>query len=120
MIPLRAHRAVTILLVVLWGATTACATTYPHLAPVDDEQIRVEIHQALLDDKRIDAESIRVESREGVVILAGAVGSADEARRALSLAGRVPGVQQVVNRLRVASSQVQPLPDERLLPRRSL
>ena len=120
MIPLRARRAVTISLVVLWGATTACATTYPHLAPVDDEQIRIEIQQGLLEDERIDAESIRVQSHEGVVILAGAVGSTDEARRALSLAGRVPGVQQVVNRLRVVASEAQSPPHERLLPNRWL
>ncbi len=102
MIPLRDHRAVTISIVgVLLSAASACATIHPHLAPIDDDQIRVEIHDALQQDDRIDAETISVESRDGVVILAGVAASVDEVRRALRHAGRVRGVQQVVNRLRV-------------------
>jgi len=115
MIPLRGRRTGKIsLAATLSLAAVACATTYPHLAPIDDHQIRIDIHQALHDDERIDAETISVESRDGVVILAGVVGSVDEVRRSLSLAGRVPGVQQVVNRLRVASPQRRPVPDDRL------
>ncbi len=95
----------------LLGAAMACATLYPHLAPIDDDQIRIEIYDALVDDERIDAEAISVESRDGVVILAGVVASLDEVRRALRHAGRVPGVQQVVNRLRVLPSEAQPSAD---------
>ncbi len=109
MIPLRGHHAVAISIVgVLVGAASACATIHPHLAPIDDDQIRVEIHQALQEDERIDAQTISVESRQGVVILAGVVASVDEVRRALRHAGRVRGVQQVVNRLRVVSNGASP------------
>ena len=98
----------------LLGTAMACATVYPHLAPIDDDQIRIEIYDALVDDGRIDAETISVESRDGVVILVGVVDSVDEARRALHHAGRVPGVQQVVNRLRVVPSEARPTADGRL------
>lgn len=113
MIPLPVCRAVTVSRAgLLLTVTVACASTHPHLAPIDDYQIRSEIHNLLRDDDHIDAESINVESRDGVVILVGVVASVDEVQRALRHAGRVPGVQQVVNRLRIISPETLPTADE--------
>ncbi|HJO02595.1 MAG TPA: BON domain-containing protein [Acidobacteriota bacterium] len=114
MIPLPGRRTVTITFAGLLSAIAiACATTHPHLAPIDDTQIRIDVRTSLLDDERIDAETIRVDSRHGVVILVGVVASTDEARRALRHASRVSGVQQVVNRLRIVPTETLTPSDEK-------
>ena len=66
-----------------------------------DEWISAEVRRALHRDDRIDASMLRVETRDGVVVLSGVASTLDQVRRALRLAGRVRGVEQIVNRILV-------------------
>jgi osmotically-inducible protein OsmY len=83
---------------------SACATTREDAGlprPAEDDRIQARVRMALEADRRIDARSIEVVSRDGVVTLSGVVADIDEARRALRIAARADGVAQVVNRLRI-------------------
>lgn len=85
-------------------ATAACAAgaVDPELAALPpDERIQTEILRALRAEEGVDHEAIRVEVRDGEVILAGVVSSYEGSRRALQIAADIDGVVQVVNRLRV-------------------
>ena len=66
-----------------------------------DNKISAEVNTLLVQDSQIQASHIRVSTRDGVVTLEGQVASAEQARRAASLAASVSGVSRVVNRLGV-------------------
>lgn len=89
------------------SALAACASTG---SPVPlggdaDEWISAEVRRVLQRDDRIDASTLRVETRDGVVVLSGVASTLDQVRRALRLAGRVRGVEQIVNRIRVLAGR---------------
>jgi osmotically-inducible protein OsmY len=69
-----------------------------------DERIREDVNERLKDDWRVDASDIEVSVDNGVVTLAGRVGSRAEKRRAEDVAESVSGVTDVSNQLRVGSS----------------
>lgn len=66
-----------------------------------DEWISAEVRGRLSEEEDLAGTTIRVQTRDRVVILSGIVETLDQVREALRLAGRVEGVEQVVNRLRV-------------------
>ena len=78
------------------------------------------VEAALAADKRLDAAAIEITVAAGIVELSGTVGSADEVRRALQRAGRVDGVQGIVNRLRVIGRQTGLATDRTVEPSETL
>jgi BON domain-containing protein len=69
-----------------------------------DERIWEEVNERLTADDDVDATEIDVNVENGVVTLSGFVHSRYEKRRAEDVAERVGGVDDVMNALRVASS----------------
>jgi hypothetical protein len=67
-----------------------------------DERIREDVCQWMSDDPRLDARDIEVRVQEGDVILEGRVGHRGARRLAEDIAAAVPGVRDVVNRLRTS------------------
>jgi osmotically-inducible protein OsmY len=68
------------------------------------ERIREDVNERLTDDWRVEASDIEVSVENGVVTLAGRVGSRAEKRRAEDIAESVSGVTDVSNQLRVGPS----------------
>jgi osmotically-inducible protein OsmY len=69
-----------------------------------DERIREDVNERLTDDWRVDASDVEVSVDNGVVTLAGRVGSRKEKWRAEDVVESVSGVTDVRNQLRVGSS----------------
>lgn len=70
----------------------------------DDLAIREAIHALLASDAVLTDEQIEVAAEQGVVVLAGRVGSFGNKRRAVQLAARVRGVQSIRNNILVSWS----------------
>jgi CheY-like chemotaxis protein len=68
---------------------------------VDDARISTAVQATLTSDKVSNFTRIDVDTTNGVVYLNGTVQSAEQKARAEQLAGRVSGVQKVVNNLQV-------------------
>ena len=68
---------------------------------VDDTVITAKVKTALAADPVVAAHQVNVETREGVVQLAGFVDNGDQKSKATELARRVAGVKQVDNQLEV-------------------
>ena len=68
---------------------------------VDDSVITVKVKTALAADPVVAAHQVNVETRDGVVQLAGFVDNADQKSQATELTRRVAGVKQVDNQLEV-------------------
>ena len=67
----------------------------------EDAKISREISERYVKDPLVSAFDVRVETRRGVVNLDGTVPSQQAARRAVSLASSVDGVNRVVDQLKV-------------------
>jgi hypothetical protein len=87
-------------LVLALCAAPACASA--ELPPLDDARLTAQVLTVLLNDPQLGALRLEVETRAGVVTLAGRVGVPDEAERAVALARQVVGVTEVRSRLTVA------------------
>jgi hyperosmotically inducible protein len=68
---------------------------------VDDSVITAKVKAALTSDPTVAARDVNVETREGVVQLAGFVDSRDQKTKASEVTRRVAGVKQVDNQLEV-------------------
>jgi hyperosmotically inducible periplasmic protein len=68
---------------------------------VDDTVITAKVKTALATDPVVAAHQVNVETREGVVQLAGFVDNGDQKAKASELTRRVAGVKQVDNQLEV-------------------
>jgi hyperosmotically inducible protein len=68
---------------------------------IDDGVVTTKVKAALVADTSVKAHEINVETREGVVQLSGFVDSTDAKSKAAELAGRVAGVKEVHNDLRI-------------------
>jgi BON domain len=82
-----------------------------------DAQIAVEIQSKLYRDSAIQSRQIEIQAANGVVTLAGEVGSDSERAAAASDAATVEGVRTVVSNLEVQRAQATPPP--KAPPRRS-
>ena len=69
-----------------------------------DERIAEDVNQALADDPELDATEIEVSAKDGEVTLRGTVSDRQSKRRAEECVEHLPGVQDVRNELRTASS----------------
>ncbi len=64
-----------------------------------DELLRAAVLSALAADRRTAAVDLRVGVSSGLVHLAGRVGTPEERTAAAEIAGQLPGVRGVVNRI---------------------
>ena len=95
-----ASGAVCVALVVVAAIATGCnrpIQVQPQV--IDDAQLGARVKTALVNDAQLGARIIEVRVTRGVVTLSGVVGSADEAARAVDVAGAVPGVADVRSQL---------------------
>jgi len=74
-----------------------------------DDQVRKDVEEALFYDTWVDAESITVEVREGIVTLRGALPDHEEIRYATDDAWDVEGVRGVRTELRVDTARRKPM-----------
>lgn len=91
-----------VLLTSILAVGQGCNTVQSPKAQVDDAQITTEVKSKLASD--VNASSltdISVNTTNGVVTLAGQVGSAETKQRAQTVAAAVPGVARVNNELQV-------------------
>jgi hyperosmotically inducible periplasmic protein len=85
-------------------AASGCAVTRGQEtvgAYVDDTTITTALKGRYLDNKDVDATSIRVETLNGVVMLSGFAKSATEKSTAESIAWKINGVKSVKNEIAV-------------------
>lgn len=68
-------------------------------ALLSDEHLYQAVRERLAADARIDSPSLRLGVLNGIVHLAGALPTVKARRTAAELAGSVPGVRGVVNRI---------------------
>ena len=68
---------------------------------IDDSTITAKVKSALLADPDVSGMAINVETVGGQVQLSGFVDSTAQARRAADIAGRVKGVDRVINNVSV-------------------
>lgn len=93
------------------GLAIGFATIAPTWAQANDEQIAQEIIDKLQTKKQagqLRGFNIDLEVSDGTVWLSGTVASAEQQKLALDVARRASGVEQVVNDLKVESSDEQP------------
>lgn len=68
---------------------------------IDDKTVETKVKSALIGKDEVKARNIEVEVRDGMVTLAGTVGSAAEAEAAVATARKVSGVKSVNSTLTV-------------------
>ncbi len=90
-----------LLLLVLTGFLTACATSPPRSVSevAEDKKIEFAVIQALADDPNVYAKHIEVSVRRGVVTLSGFVLGIDDLYGAKQIAASIPGVISVNNQM---------------------
>jgi hyperosmotically inducible protein len=85
-------------------ATTGCAVTRKQEtvgAYIDDAAITTAVKARYVDNKQVDASSIRVETLNGTVMLSGFAKNGNEKTTAEELAWKVNGVKAVKNEIAV-------------------
>ena len=70
-----------------------------------DAQIRAAVERTLAADERLAGSHVTVNIEDGTAYLGGSVEEAEHRARVEALARSVPGVEDVVNAVRVGSSQ---------------
>ncbi len=91
-------------LMCIWLITSflGCAATQKHESTgqyIDDSVITTKVKAAILDEPSLKVFQISVKTYQGVVQLSGFVDSAQSAKKAGEVAGRVEGVKEVKNDL---------------------
>ena len=102
---IRTSLAAAIAAVVLLTAS-GCAVTRGQEtvgAYVDDAAITTSVKARFIDNKDVDASSIKVETLNGTVMLSGFAKSATEKSTAEAIAAKVSGVKSVKNELAIRS-----------------
>ncbi|HSG87631.1 MAG TPA: BON domain-containing protein [Pseudomonadales bacterium] len=82
----------------------ACAASPKHEATgeyIDDSVITTKVKLAIVEDDRLSATDINVETRRGEVQLSGFVSSQADIDRAVRVAGTIAGVKSVKNDMQV-------------------
>jgi len=102
---MNARTALTaVFIAVSLGAAAGCAVTRGQEtvgAYVDDTAITTAVKGRFVDNKEVDASSIRVETLNGTVMLSGFAKSQNEKTTAETLAWKVNGVKHVKNEIAV-------------------
>ncbi|GGC96124.1 BON domain-containing protein [Undibacterium terreum] len=71
---------------------------------VDDSVITAKVKSALVSDKEVSALKINVTTKQGVVILTGAVPTAEAGDRVIKMVAAIEGVKDIQNQLQVKAS----------------
>jgi len=111
------------------GAPAPEAPRHPGRLPADlepllDREVEAALRELVREDRRIDAQELRIVCRHGVVHLDGAVPSEAEHRMLLELVTDVAGCEDVVDRVRVSAlpweraDRSRPAPSARTRPGR--
>ena len=90
--------------VIALAATAGCAVTRGQEstgAYIDDAAITTSVKARFVDNKEVDATSIKVETLNGTVMLSGFAKDANERAKAEDIATKVKGVQSVKNQILV-------------------
>jgi hyperosmotically inducible periplasmic protein len=98
------HFAAASLTALVLLAGTGCAVTRGQEtvgAYVDDATITTQVKSRFIENKDVDAASIRVETLNGTVMLSGFAKSATEKGTAESIARKVNGVKMVKNEIAI-------------------
>ncbi len=98
------HAFAASLLALGLAAVSGCAVTRNQEtvgAYIDDTAITTAVKARFVDNKLVDATSIRVETLNGTVMLSGFAKNATEKSTAESLTWKVAGVKQVKNEIAV-------------------
>lgn len=98
---MREPSKLTIAISVAFFATSAASIATAADNRARDARVTEQVKAALATDDTIDARSIEVQTRDGVVQLSGFVNSEDERSAALLRARGAPGVQEVRNDLSI-------------------
>ncbi|MES2106464.1 MAG: BON domain-containing protein [Pseudomonadota bacterium] len=80
------------------------AVTQKAAVAVDDSVITAKVKSALVTDKEVSALKINVTTKQGVVILTGAVPSAEAGDRVIKMVAGIEGVKDIQNQLQVKPS----------------
>jgi hyperosmotically inducible periplasmic protein len=104
---MKSHKTIAIAVTTLaLLAFAGCAVTRDQEtvgAYIDDTAITSSIKAKFVEDKQVDAASIRVETLNGVVMLSGFAKNANEKSTAESIAWKVKGVKSIKNQIEVRS-----------------
>ena len=73
--------------------------------PISDSVITTKVKAELAKDKATEAHKIHVDTKNGIVMLKGTVGSTAEKEKAETDARGIKGVSEVTNNLKVASAK---------------
>ena len=84
----------------------------------EDQRITAQVLRILEESDDIVSVDLRVETRDGVVIVSGVQSSLEQVREMLDKVSRVRGVREVINRVHIVRSR--PLSTVRRQPSRSL
>ena len=90
-----------LIMVVSLALSAGCGKTVA--ARVDDASVTTRVRTALLNDPEIKAQSISVDTVQGVVTLSGSVRTAQERDKAVAVARRASGVADVKSALQIAN-----------------
>ena len=71
---------------------------------IDDSVITAKVKSALVSNKQVSALKINVVTKHGVVILTGAIPSAEAGARVLKMVASIEGVKDIQNQLQVSPS----------------
>jgi hyperosmotically inducible protein len=91
----------SLIMVVSLALSASCGKTVA--ARVDDASVTTRVRTALLNDPEIKAQSISVDTVQGVVTLSGNVRTAQERDKAVAVARRASGVADVKSALQIAN-----------------
>ena len=102
----RLHAPLAAILVVAAALSTACAARVgPDGEPLsEDQRITAEVIRIAEDEEGIVRADLRVETRDGVVVLSGVQTALEPVGALLRRTSRVRGVVEVVNRIRIIRS----------------
>jgi osmotically-inducible protein OsmY len=92
-----------VLVVAICLLSPACASRGPvgEDQAAIDEWISAEVRRLLEEEQKVVVADLRIETRDGILVLSGVQPSLEAVAIALDRASRVRGVLQVVNRIRV-------------------
>jgi len=95
------HFVLSMALIVSLACMTGCGKTVAQ--KIDDAGVTTRVKTALLNDPEIKAQTINVDTVQGVVTLSGTVRSPQEREKAVTVARRAPGVADVKSALEIAN-----------------
>lgn len=113
----RFHRKIGILGAVLLSALLVSAAGAQQRTPIPTEAdgvVATEIEKRLSADRTVNAQTVKIDVRGGVVTLTGRVPTEAAKERAEKIAADVAGVTEVHNRISAATGEAEALPADKV------